>query len=428
MESKQSNPLNQLRALWAQLPWWAWLLAGSAALIHLGTAILRLDTFWPFPQTVDFSAFYAGAWAWRLGASPYAWTPDLLAFLQQSQALPFTPPRPFNPPFLFPPLLPLTWLAFPQAAWLWLGINVGLLAWCSLIFAGFAGIRPVWARLFLFIIVITFGPVWLDLTLGQVSVFLLACTVLTGRALRHQHRGAGLPSMIAAMAKLYPGMWLVILPMLGRWRALFAALALLLLSTLSVLWLGPPQIMTEWVRYTAERVVTSNERPGVDDQSLMAWLDRMGRSQEFNVPGMSATTVEIQRWQLPWEIPPGTLRWAGYLLAGGIGLWALWRIWRKGRHDPERYFYLWVLVSLVVFPHIERYNHALLLPGMALLWGSGERGRTLAIVAYFLAGIARLTHLWVRILPAPWGPLITGSGLFAVMLLIWGLVALEREN
>lgn len=110
-------------------------------------------------------------------------------------------------------------------------------------------------------------------------------------------------------------------------------------------------------------------------------------------------------------------------------------LFRTGPAQAEGAFYLWVLYWLLPFPHTERYNHVLLLPAMAWLWARSEtfahrsetlaqRGRNLVILAYFLAGLSRLTHLWAILLPAPWGPLASGFGLYAVLLLGGGTVAL----
>jgi len=136
----------------------------------------------------------------------------------------------------------------------------------------------------------------------------------------------------------------------------------------------------------------------------------MGRSYQTGVPGMSATDISITGWTLPWEIAPEILRLAGYAAAAVIRVSALWLIWRAVRlshpsgpiltqksFDYEAALYLWILVSLVVFPHMERYNHVLLLPAGAWLWG---KGRYSAVIwAYFLTALSRLTHLWADIAP-----------------------------
>ncbi len=69
-----------------------------AAVVHVGTAVLRLGAFLPFPQSVDFSAFYAAAHALRQGLSPYGLSADWLSALQHQVAIPFSPPPIYNPP------------------------------------------------------------------------------------------------------------------------------------------------------------------------------------------------------------------------------------------------------------------------------------------------------------------------------------------
>jgi len=76
---------------------------------------------------------------------------------------------------------------------------------------------------------------------------------------------------------------------------------------------------------------------------------------------------------------------------------------------------------------MARYNHTLLLPAIAWLWGQGESGQRFAVVGYFLAGLARLTHLWVLLLPWPWGPLATGFGVMAVLTLMFGMICLNFQ-
>jgi hypothetical protein len=65
---------------------------------------------------------------------------------------------------------------------------------------------------------------------------------------------------------------------------------------------------------------------------------------------------------------------------------------------------------------MERYNHALLLPAMAWLWGRGCGSRNAVVAAYALSGLSRFTHLFAFVLPSPWAPLATGVGLYSVLL------------
>lgn len=407
------------------LPMWGWILLGSGAVVHFGTAALRISAFLPTPQLVDFAAFYSGAWAFRLGESPFALSSQLLAQLATDTALTFTPPIPFNPPFWYVPLIPLTWLTFPAAAWVWVLLNGVLLFWISNQLAALAGYSGRWGTLLLFPVVVTFGPVFLDLTLGQVSIVLLAMALLIGRLLVQPAPRtmllAGVVTMAAAMIKVYPLVWMGIFAVNRRWQSVAAGLIFLIIgSGLVVLW-GRGDTLVDWGGHLYDRILAANDQPSVDDQSLSAWLDRIGRPQTYAVPGLIATASEPVTWHLPWSVDATILRWSGYILALLAGSAVLGFLWRWREHNLQAGFYLWLLVGLIAFPHIERYNHTLLLPAMAWLWSQSERARLLTCVAYFLSALARLTHLWVRILPAPWAPILTGSGLFAVFLLTVGI-------
>ena len=227
--------------------WLGYLAVGLGILMHFGTALLRVRAFFPIPALADFSAFYAAASAVRQGLSPYGLSADWLAGLQADRLIPVYPPVIYNPP-LWPWLLqPFAALRYPFAAWVWLLCNLGLLIWVALtiyksVHAGFQnqpGTRapfrtasPLVRVIFLSAVIITFGPVFLDLSLGQTSVVLLG-TVLGDRAAAAQKLDSwktaiitGLAVALAAVAKLYPALWLVPLALMRRWKQLAVSLVL----------------------------------------------------------------------------------------------------------------------------------------------------------------------------------------------------------
>ncbi len=480
---------------------WPWLAIASAGFVaHVGTALLRLSTFFPSPKLLDFAGFYASAWAIRQGLSPYNLPPEWLQSLQTAQAVPLTPPVIFNPPFWPWLLQPLTWFSFPVAASIWLFLNLALLVWATTALADVAGYgrlarRSSWAIWVpLFFLVLTFGPVFLDLTLGQTSVVLLATALAIGRSLSCDQSGGtgGRPAksagptapfgprdparravpprpaaavglnedetasagrrssratkvlregsqperggssrrrgpvsaLVAALAgglavgvKLFPLTWLGALPFLRRWRELI----LMTLSVVAVFGLGfivSPTSSREYGKYLlTERLATSSEVTSVDDQALIAWLDRLVRPQTFAVSGVGVEQRTTVVWSPPWAVDARVVRWVGYVLLVLLLLPCLFLLLRVVPAQHEAAFYLWVLYCLIALLHIERYNHVLLLPAMAWLWGRGRWQRIMVVVGYALVGLSRLTHLWAVLLPAPWGPLAAGFGMYAVFLL-----------
>lgn len=420
------------------LHWSRWctrILALLGVVIHAGTALLRLDTFWPYPKLFDFAAFYAGAWALRQHGSPYALLPPLRERLVTETGLTFGVPA-LNSFPIWPWLLqPLTWLTFPLAAWIWLLINLGLLLWCTGKLGDMAGISPGRRRVWLFGLVLTFGPVTLNLTLGQTGILLLALALAVGRQFRRQPAvrsgwdplvqtvGVGSLWLSAMATKLFPLLWLPGLVFLRGRRALgvaFGAMCAFVLLHVVLLPRMTWRYLTQFLPGQADRLTTGT----LDDQSLLAWLLRISQPMDFQTPGLFVFQQHRVVWSPPVPVDPDLVRGVCWVLLAGTGTALGWWLWHRRTEQPEPHFYLWVLFSLLVFPHMERYNHTLLLPAMAWLWGQGESGRRRAVIGYFLAGLARLTHLWVLVLPWPWGPLATGFGVVAVLALMFGMVRL----
>jgi hypothetical protein len=416
---------------------------------QVGTALLRLSTFFPTPKLLDFAGFYASAWAIRQGLSPYNLPAEWLQGLQTAQAIPLTPPVIFNPPFWPWLLQPLTSFSYPVAAFIWVLLNLALLAWATTALAHIAGYGhparrswTIWVPLFF--LVLTFGPVFLDLTLGQTSVVLLVTALAMGRSLsRYQPavaasrpanaastagRSGGrlgtVSTLIAALAgglavgvKLFPLTWLAALPLLRRWRELILA-TLLVVVILGLGFIVSPASSQVYGKYLfTERLAASSEVTSVDDEALIAWLDRLVRPQTFSVSGFGVEQRTTVVWSPPWVVDARVVRWVGYILLALLVLPCLFLLLRALPEQYEPAFYLWVLYGLIALLHIERYNHVLLLPAMAWLWGRGRWQRIVVVVAYTLVGLSRLTHLWAMLLPAPWGPLAAGFGTYAGFLL-----------
>ncbi|MGB9880770.1 MAG: glycosyltransferase family 87 protein, partial [Anaerolineae bacterium] len=378
MDSKTASRF--LTGLWGTIKryWFSLFCGGAGFLIHAGTALLRINTFFPYPKLLDFAGFYAAAWAIRQGQSPYSVSVDWLRALQLAQDIPFLPPLIYNPPFWPWLLQPLTLFNFPTAVSVWVLLNLALLAWATLALSQIMGWRGWKKRLFLFVLVLTFGPVFLDLTLGQTSIVLLVASLVVGRSLGSQRRAASFVAAVAngfaAGAKFFPLAWLAIFPFLRRWRE--TVLTVVVVAGIFTLgFLATPAGSREYAQHFMERLSTSSEVPSLDDQSLIAWLDRLGRPLTFEVPGLNPEQRKTVVWAPPWALETGTIRLTGYILLALLVLPYLLFLIRAIPEQPEASFYLWVLYCLLALLHMERYNHVLLLPAMAWLWrqGGGKR-------------------------------------------------------
>jgi alpha-1,2-mannosyltransferase len=413
--------VSRIAGLWVRQRWLWYVCYGAAAFIHAATALLRLDSFFPFPQAVDFSSYYAAAWHVRLGISPYPWSADLLRELAAAHGLMTAPPIHNSPPLWAWMLQPITLLSYPAAATLWLFILLGLSGYCHVLLARQAGYEG-WRKIVLTLpVTLTFGPLFLNLTLGQNGVWLLAGALLLGGALRQNPARAGVPALvswvIAVGAKIYPVLWS--LALLKRWRY-FAAAVVLCAAVFGLQALLEPEInRAYWLDFIPSQARAFAVQVSVDDQSLPGFLSRVGRSGEYSFPGLDAGDMRTVYWALPWDIPADFIRYISCLLAGIFGLGLAAASARNKNANPDGVLYALVLFSLLPFPHTARYNHILALPAMAWLWKQGGLYRHLAALAYGLFALSRLNHLWA-LLPSPLAPFASGFGLFGVLTLLIG--------
>lgn len=408
-----------------------YVIAVAGFLVHGGTALLRLNTFFPSPKLVDFGAFYASSSALRSGLSPYGLPEAWLAALCRTRDIPFRPPAVYNPPFWLWLVQPFTRLSYPWAAWCWTLLNLALLAWCVWELTRLAGCTAPFKRLLGAGLVLTFGPVFLDLTLGQTSILLLAACLVVGQALARPSRTGvlttGTAHGIAFGAKVFPLAWAGMLFLLRRWRMAVVSVLCSLLVILVGYAVAPEASAQYWSQTLLVRITASSETPGIDDQSLISWLDRWLLPQEYSVPGLRVNELTRVTWTPPWPLSRTVSHALGYGLLSLMTAAVLYVAWRAPNDQHHGAYFLWVLCMLILLPHMERYNHSLLLPAMAWLWARGSRQRGLVVIAYALAGLARLNHLWVIALPAPWAPLATGFGVVAALLLMGGVAVALRQ-
>ncbi len=398
-------------------------MAGFA--LHAGSAALRIARFFPYPQLLDFSGFYAASAALRAGLNPYTAPNAFIDSLRMAQHIPFRPPLIYNPPFWAWLLQPFTCFFFPVSAWLWVIFNLGILGCCVMALSKLAAVRGMNQRLGLGILVLTFGPVVLDISLGQTSIVLLAGALAIGQLLDRRSRisewGIGIIQALLVGVKLFPVIWLGAFVLLHRWR-MVGLCFLLTAGILSSLWVAyPPANRLYWQGFLGGRLESALTAPGIDDQSLTACLQRLMLSERYIVPALRPEVRDTIQWQPPLTIFPAWPRYISHAISIILLLQCAFLLWRLPGGDLQAGFFLWLVLGLVILAHIERYNHALLLPALAWLWGRGQHTHSLVIAVYFLCGISRLNHLWVIALHYPWAAVISAAGLGAVVLAGWAI-------
>ncbi|MHB1319288.1 MAG: glycosyltransferase family 87 protein [Anaerolineae bacterium] len=411
--------------------WLVWALIVACALaLHVGTAVLRMPTFFPSPQLLDFASYYAGAWSLRLGLTGAGQWQSVVSYLAINEQLYLSPPAPYGPTAWQILLLPVTLLPYPAAAALWLALLVALCVWAHAKMMRVAGVsraRYVWLTLPL---TLTFGPAFLNFTLGQSAPVLLVCVLVLGAAPRTRAstpKGAlaifpAILCWIAAIAaKLFPAVWLAPWLLARRWRD--SAIALLVcFAAFGAAYLAQPVADREyWRELLPGRALLHATSPGIDDQSLAGFVGRLSRPSSYQVPGMSVEELREIVWEVPWRVPAWASTGLSIATLGLLGAVAAVFAWRSSESCPLRSVLLVVLYTLMLVPHMERYNHIVALPAIAWLLGRGLAGRRVAVAAYGLFALSRLNHLWVQF-PFPFGPLASGFGLLAVLLLFVAMV------
>jgi len=394
----------------------------AAGLIHFGTAALRINAF----QALDFSPYYAAALSTRMNMSPYPLSPELLAFLANTQNMPDKIPR-FNSAPLWAWLLqPLSVLPFRTAAVWWLAILAVIAICCHILLvkiAGYGGWKVVLATL---PITITFGPMFLSLTLGQNAAVLLLCALLMAEALRHHSRYLSIlwiPLWIVAVAgKLFPVLWLGCPSYLKRPRTFFIALGICFAAFIGMAWLKPVANDAYWRHYIIGRAQEYGQQsPSMDDQSLSAFVGRIAKSRSFSIQGLIVHEMHTVTWKLPWEFSAQGIYRVSTAIVVLMGMWVLYSWIRSRNRSPDGELYSLILFILIFFPHMERYNHLLALPAMAWLWQRGTWCRNLTIAAYALFALSRLNHVWAVFLPSILASIASGFGLFGILILLAGV-------
>jgi hypothetical protein len=397
--------------------------AGLGMLIHGGTALVRLAGIRSYPLSLDFAGYYVGAHCLRSGISPYPSPQWFTQSVCQEWSAPAGAAPLVSPPAWAWLLSPLSHLPFPSAAAVWFAVSCALLTWSALKLSRLTGAHTGLQKMGVWLAAVTFGPVVLDLMLGQNSLLLLAAAIATGETLRlgRLEIRSGVMLGLSAVGKVFPAAWLAVPLLLSRWK--LAATSILLAGALagivSVRYPGPSR--DYWRRFLPSVGKATAVQGDLDDQSLVAWMQRLGRSQSYTVAGLSVQNRSDVHWEVPWYLSPTAIYRAGAVASTALVCFAFLLVFRFGRGRPELAFYLWVMVVLLVVPHMMRYNHTLLLLAAAWLWGAGGHGKTFAAFSYLFAGLSRLNHLWALLLPAPWGPLASGCGAIAVLIACAGL-------
>lgn len=159
----------------------------------------------------DFVGYWSATYLFHNGQNPY--DPSLMEITQKTklQTSQNVTIMAWNPPTLFVLLLPLAWLSFLQAKFLWLSINLVIIISVSLMLANiYDAPKNIRFKIFLVLFTLLFPPVVSGLYMGQVTFLVLLGLVASMWLMkREQWFGAG---MVLLLTSIKPH--LVVLPLI----------------------------------------------------------------------------------------------------------------------------------------------------------------------------------------------------------------------
>lgn len=346
----------------------------------------------------DFYQFWAPAWEWREGRSPYTPLPD--TYDRNRPRLGAVPDRPTDqmqllPVCAYPPptvllFAPLTGLAFSDAYDLWLGVTVAAAGLAAVALGrGLVGGPLGWAAgVGIAALLLTSAPMRTELRVGNVNAIILVTVTLSWAAGRRERSAAaGVWAAAAALVKLFPGLLIVHAVATDRRAAgwmiaagLAGGLAAVAAMGLAHAWefVGVTSASTRW--YGSD---TNMSVCGFWHRLFVGWSDPQ-----------TGTPVVVPLADAPAAAKAGTYATAGLLLAALVGVGLVRR-----PTDPaakEAYFAA-VVACMVLLSPVSWPNTLLVLaPAVGILWrwaGWGVR-----LLAVYPAGAVLWVHpnIWLR--------------------------------
>lgn len=389
-----------------------------------GLALAARDLI-PIPPQVDFTTYYLAARALAAGQSPYDQAVlnrlaaeggglDVVAYIY--------------PPVFAVLLRPLAMLPHPTAAAVWFWLNLAWLVAGVALVARWLALGPaalaaglLWAALL--------PPTHDTLLLGQVNTLLLALVAGALLAVGREPRGAGgelaggALLALAAVIKLFPAVFVLVLAAHGRWRAVAAfGVGVVALMAAGVGWGGGPALTATWLVEVLPRF--SGGFPTPFNQSLELAVGRLFSPTPVTAlwPGAPARPVTLAPL-LDWP-------WLGVVLGYGASAavaavtavallrgWARLRPWARPVALAPLEVGLLMVGVLLVLPLSWYHYGPLLLIAWGAAWPAAAADRRLRLALLAGAMLYAAQRYW-RVLATLGTPLLVSLGTLG-MLILW---------
>ncbi len=355
---------------------YGWLLAFVAAAIAIILDLQWLNTLHYRVPLADFFVYYLAAQVgqahgWAAMYEPATFLPTVTTAV--GRPLPY-----LNPPELAWLVLPLSWLPYSLAAWVW-GLLLTLALGLTWVVAAPGTGR---LRIVHLLAAVTLLPIFVSVLIGQVSLIIVAIVAIAWWLIRRQR--PWLAGAALALTFLKPQL------------AFLVPLALLLA--------GYWRILVSWLAATGALALVALMAVGTSVfANVMASLGRV-----HQIPGPVQMSLERQ---LPWPFAI-----AGVLLVLGASVVVI-RRWRGS--GPSIPIAVGLLASMLLSPYVNFYDLcAPVLAAWLILRMRPPRWQQISITAMYVPAFV-----------APIWPLLTLAGLGVVLgILVMGRQAARQED
>ncbi|WP_404386621.1 glycosyltransferase 87 family protein [Knoellia locipacati] len=251
---------------------WQWPLAVALIALASVPVVLRYLVFWPMDQwQVDVEVYR------EAGVSILTGRPIYAAMTEAPQLLPFT-----YPPFAALLAIPLAWVPFGVAGWLWTAAQVA----ATTAIVWYAGWRLIhragpWVPLALAALVapmLWLHPVSDGIRFGQVNAFMVLACLMDLRRPRPgllRHVPAGVLVGLAMSIKLTPGVFVIHYLVNRRWREAATAVGTAVGVTLGS-WVLLPEASFAFWGGALQDPARLGPNFGTSNQSMRGFLLRVG--------------------------------------------------------------------------------------------------------------------------------------------------------
>jgi len=382
---------------------WQWPLAIALIALAAVPVVLRYLVFWPMDQWQVDVEVYRDA-----GVSILTGRPIYAAMTEAPQLLPFT-----YPPFAAILAIPLAWVPFGVAGWLWTAAQIAAttaIVW----YAGWRLLHRAGPWLPLALAALTAPMLWMHpvsdgVRFGQVNAFMVLACLMDLRRPRPgllRHVPPGVLVGLAMSIKLTPGVFVIHYLVCRRWKEAATAVGTAVGVTLGAWALLPEASFAFWGG-ALQDPARLGPNFGTSNQSLRGFLLRVGPE------GLVGTAI--------WLVLVAVVGVFGYRLAR--------EMWRRGDSIAEVAVVglLACLLSPVAWIH---HFHWVVVVVLALLGAQPWRSRRRLVAGLVVGGwfLMRMPWWGITYLNHPEWPELPGralqnadvaGGLIALGLLWW---------